>query len=130
MKENKSERGSAGIKLVAVLAVLGLIGFAGLNYVPVAYQGQSFKQDMETAVLQGMAPPRGVQPVDSVKDRIQRAISANGLPADTFYQVKPGKEGVSAQVAYSKQVSILPFGIYTYNYKFDHTATPTGFLLK
>ncbi len=126
----KSERGGAGVKLVAILAVLFLAGHAGLNYVPVAYEGQNFKQEMQTAILQGMAVPPGVQPVDMVKGRIQKAIAASGLPANTVYEVKPNKEGVMAHVAYSKQVNILPFGIYKYNYQFDHTATPTGFLLK
>ena len=130
INENGSERGGAGVKLVAVLIVLFLIGHAGLNYVPVAYEGQSFKKDMETAVLQGMAVPPGVQPSDMVKGRIQKAIANNGLPANTFYEVKPSKEGVMARVAYSKQVPILPFGLYTYNYQFDNTVTPTGFLLK
>ena len=130
-KNNKnSERGGAGVKLVAILAVLFLIGHAGFNYVPTAYQGASFKQDMQTAILQGMAVPPGVQPTDMVKGRIQKAIAGNGLPANTFYEIKPSKEGVTAHVAYSKQVPILPFGLYTYNYQFDHTATPTGFLLK
>jgi D-ornithine 4,5-aminomutase subunit beta len=32
--------------------------------------------------------------------------------------------------AYSKKVGLLPFGIYTYTYQFDHVAVPTGFLLK
>ena len=126
----KSERGGAGVKLVAVLVGLFLVGHAGLNYVPTAYQGASFKQDMQTAILQGMAVPPGVQPTDMVKGRIQKAIAADGLPADTFYEVKPSKEGITARVAYSKQVPILPFGLYNYNYQFDHTATPTGFLLK
>ena len=129
-KENKSQRGGAGVKMVAVLAVLFLAGNAGLNYIPVAYEGQGFKQEMQTAILQGMAVPPGVQPVDMVKGRILKAIAANNLPANTVYEVKPSKEGVMAHVAYSKQVSMLPFGIYNYNYRFDHTATPTGFLLK
>lgn len=126
----KSERGGAGVKMVIVLAVLFLIGYAGLNYVPVAYEGQSFKQDMQAAILQGMAVPPGVQPVDMVKGRLLKAIANNNLPPTTVYEVKPIKEGVMAHVVYSKQVPILPFGIYTYNYQFDHTATPTGFLLK
>ena len=126
----KSERGGASVKMVAVLAVLFLAGNAGYNYVPVAYEGQSFKQDMEKAILQGMAVPPGVQPADMVKGRIQKAIAASNLPTNTVYEVKPGKEGITAHVAYSKKVSMLPFGMYIYNYQFDHTATPTGFLLK
>ena len=126
----KSERGGAGVKLVAVLVGLFLVGHAGFNYVPTAYQGQSFRQDMQTAVVQGMAVPVGVTPMDSVKARVQRAVISNDIPSNALVEVKPIKDGVSAHVAYSKQVSILPFGLYNYNYQFDHTATPTGFLLK
>lgn len=125
-----SERGGAGVKLVAILAVLFLLGHAGFNYIPTAYQGAGFKQDMQTALLQGMAVPPGMQQTDAVKGRIQKAIAADNLPADTTYEIKQSKEGITARVVYSKKVPILPFGLYTYNYQFDYTATPTGFLLK
>ena len=124
------ERGSAGVKMVIVLAVLFLVGHAGLNYIPVAYEGQSFQQDMQTAVVQGMAVPTGVSPIESVKKRVQRSIASTSIPSDALIEVKQGKDAVSARVAYSKQINVLPFGLYKYNYQFDHTATPTGFLLK
>lgn len=130
MKHRKAERGGAGVKLVAVLVVLVLIGHAAFNYIPVAYQGESFKQDMQTAVVQGMATPAGVLPVDMVKSKLNRAISVNDLPSDVFVQVKPAVNTISAQVIYTKKVAILPFGLYTYTYEFNHTATPSGFLLK
>lgn len=129
-KNRNSERGGASVKLLAVLLGLALAGNAGINYIPVAYEGQSFKQEMETAVLHGMATPVGMTPVDMVKGKLQKAIASNNLPPDTFLQVKPASNGVTARVAYAKKVAILPFGIYNYNYVFDHTATPTGFLLK
>jgi hypothetical protein len=130
IKNVNSEEGGASVKLLAVLLVLILIGNAGINYIPIAYEGQSFKQDMQTAVVQGMAVPPGVTPVDMVKAKLQRAIALNNIPPDALVQVKPANNSVVAHVYYSKKVAILPFGMYTYNYKFDHTATPTGFLLK
>jgi len=130
MINNNSERGSAKVKLVAVLVVLFLIGHAGFNYVPVAYEGESFKQDMQTAVVQGMAVPNGITITDMVKGKLQRAMTSNNIPPDAFVQVKQTQNSVQAHVAYSKQVNILPFGIYKYNYQFNHIATPTGFLMK
>ncbi len=130
INNKKSERGGASVKMAAVLAVLFLIGHAGYHYVPVAYEGQSFKQDMQTAVVQGMAVPAGITPLEMVRGKIQKAIANNDIPANALVEVKPTKESISARVAYSKQVPILPFGLWTYNYQFDHTATPTGFLLK
>ncbi len=57
MKHKDSEKGGASVKLVAVLVVLFLVAHAGYNYIPVAYEAESFKQDMQTAVVQGMATP-------------------------------------------------------------------------
>ena len=41
--DRKSERGSATIKFTLVLVVLALLAHAGWNYVPVAYEGASFR---------------------------------------------------------------------------------------
>ena len=130
MRNKSCETGSASIKFLAVMLVIFLIGHAGYNYIPVAYQGESFKQDMQTAVVQGMAVPPGITPVDMVKGKLQRAIVTNNIPADAVVQVKPTKDSVMAQVSYTKQVNILPFGLYKHKYQFNNTATPTGFLLK
>ena len=54
----------------------------------------------------------------------------NSAPADATLNVTQQGNVIQARVTYTKNVSILPFGIYTYQYQFDNTATPTGFLLK
>ena len=128
-KLRKSEKGSAGVKLAAVLVVLFLIAHAGYNYIPAAYEGANFKQEMQTAVVQGMAAPTNITPTDMVKGRIQRAIVANNIPSDAVVQVKNINKTITAQVSYAKKINILPLGLYTYNYQFNHTATPTGFLV-
>jgi len=130
MKNRNSETGGAGVKLVVVLLIIFLIGHAGYNYIPVAYEGENFKQDMQTAVVQGMAVPPGIMPVDMVKGRLQKALVANNIPTDAVVQVKPTNNSVMAHVSYTKQVNILPFGLYKYKYQFNNTATPTGFLFK
>lgn len=126
-----AERGSAAVKFVIVLFVLILTVHAGYNYVPVAYQAESLKSDMQTAVVQGIALPGKMNPVDNVKVRVQQAMKNNDAPAEAIVNVtQQANNVIQARVAYTKAVSILPFGIYTYQYQFDHTATPTGFLLK
>ena len=130
-KFRNGERGEAGAKLLLVLTILILIGHAGINYIPVAYAGESFKQDIQTAVIQGMATPQRVgTPTQFVKDKIARAIAANDVPSDAYVEVKENGRNLQARVYYTKTVNILPFGIYKYNYVFDQTVTPTGFLLK
>ena len=130
VKTKASERGSAGVKFMLIFAVILLAANAGWNYVPVAYSAESLRTDMGTAVLQGLALPGKMNPVDNVKTRVTKAIQENNIPADAVVEVKQVGNAITARVAYSKQVNILPFGIYKYNYKFDYTATPTGFLMK
>jgi len=125
-----SERGGAGVKFLIVFAVLVLAANAGYHYVPVAYAGESFKSEMQTSVVNGMATNGRISPVDYVKTRIQKAIQDNNLPTDTYLDVKQVGSTVQARAVYSQQVSILPFGIYNYTYHFDNTAIPAGFLLK
>ena len=130
VKNRESERGSAGAKFIATLFVIMLVAHAGYNYVPTAYDAESFKTDMGTAVLQGLALPGKLNPVDNVKARIAKSIQANNIPVDALVDVKMSGNILTAHVTYAKQVNILPFGIYKYNYQFDYTATPTGFLTK
>jgi len=130
LRDRSSERGSAGTKFAITLVVILLVANAGYNYIPVAYEAESVKSEMSTAVLQGLATPGKINPVDNVKARIQRAFAVNNVPANAFLDVKMAGPAITARVAYTKEVGILPFGIYTYQYVFDHTATPSGFLLE
>jgi hypothetical protein len=129
-RDRSSERGSAGTKFMAVLAVLMVAANAGFNYVPVAYEGENFKQEMQTAVVNGLAMPATVKPLESVKARIERAATDNDIPKDMVLDVRQTGPMITAHVSYTKKVSLLPFGMYDYSYQFDHTATPTGYLLK
>lgn len=124
------ERGSASVKFVIILFVLLLTAHAGYNYVPVAYEAESLRTEMQTAVVQGLAMPGKMNPVDNVKARIQQAAQRNGIPADVLIDVRQNGNNITAHVVYQKEVNLLPFGMYKYIYRFDHTATPTGFLLK
>jgi len=130
LRDRSSERGSAGVKFAIVLTVIILVANAGYNYIPVAYEAEGLKSDMAAAVLQGLAMPGKMNPVDNVKVRIQKAMAANQAPADATLAVTMQGPVLQARVTYVKPVSIVPFGIYTYKYEFDNTATPTGFLLK
>ena len=130
LTDRESERGSAGVKFLIFLSVLVLAANAGYNYIPVAYAAESMKSDMQAAVLQGLAMPGRINPIDNVKVRIQKAMQQNDIPANAFMEVKQNGNSMSAHVTYAKEVSILPFGMYRYTYVFDQTVTPTGFLLK
>jgi hypothetical protein len=130
VEKRSSERGEAGVKLLLVLLVLFLIANAGYQFIPVAYAGESLKQDMQTAVIQGISIPGKASPVELVKKRIWSSIESNHIPTDAFVEVKAKNNSITAHVYYIQEVPLLPFGIYNYKYQFDHIATPTGFLTK
>ncbi|MGQ0541576.1 MAG: hypothetical protein ACT4O9_06980 [Blastocatellia bacterium] len=125
-----SERGSAAIKFILIFAVIILVANAGYNYIPVAYEGASFRQEMDTAVVKGLAASGQMKPLETVKASVQKAARDYNVPADAFIEVKPQGNIVYAHVVYSKQVSMLPFGLYNYTYQFNYRAVPSGYLLK
>lgn len=124
------ERGGAGIKFMFILLGLAIAANAGINYIPVAYQGASFRQEMDTAVVKGLAAPGGMRPADVVKAALTKAARDNDIPAEAVIDVRPAGNVIQARVIYTRQVQILPFGIYKYNYDFNYVASPTGYLLK
>jgi len=130
VEKRSSEHGGAGVKFLIVAVSLFLMGNAAYHFIPVAYAGESLKQDMQTAVIQGLALPSGASPIDLVKQKVQKSVVANNIPEDAFVEVKQINKVLQAHVAYTEAVPVLPFGIYNYQYEFDHTATPTGFLTK
>ncbi|MBC7900495.1 MAG: hypothetical protein H7070_10645 [Saprospiraceae bacterium] len=126
-----SQSGSAGVKFLMAALVLFVVGNAAINYIPVAYDGASFKQEMDTAVVKGLAAAGHMKPMDIVTGSVRRAATDYNVPADALVEIKAEGAGViTAHVAYTKQVNILPFGIYKYTYNFDYVAKPVGYLLK
>lgn len=126
----RSERGSATVKFMAILVFIVLIANAGYHYVPVAYQGASFRQEMDTAVVKGLAASGNMKPAEVVKAHLQKAAFDFNIPSDAVIDVKPMTGHIQASAMYQKKVDILPFGIYRYNYDFNYTATPQGYLLR
>jgi hypothetical protein len=124
------ERGSAGAKFLALLVLIVLLANAGYNYVPIAYNGASFKQEMDTAVVKGLAASGRMKPVDVVTAHVRKAAADYQVPDDALIEIVPGQGHIAAHASYRQPVNILPFGIYKYNYQFDYTAVPTGYLLK
>lgn len=126
-----SERGEGSLKLIVFIAILFLGGWAGYNYIPVAYNAQSLKQEMDTTVTQAMALPVATKnPVGWTSEQLKKTAPDFGVPEDAVIDVKPLKNngGVQAQVKFKKPVSVLPF--YTYQYEFDYTAKTNGFMSK
>ena len=134
MKESTSylhsQRGSASAKFLALLVLIVLLAHAGYNYVPVAYNGAAFKQEMDTAVVKGLAASGRIQPMEAVTAHIRKAANDYRIPADALIDIRPNQGHIAAHASYQQPVNLLPFGAYKYNYQFDYTAVPQGYLLK
>ncbi len=125
--KNLSERGGASLKLLIAIVLIAVIGNAGYNYIPVAFDGYDLKEEMGTAVVRGMAASGRNKPADVVRMRLKKALKNSNVPPNAVVEIKKGEGGVQARVSYTKTVELLPLGLYQYDYVFDHTATPTGF---
>lgn len=131
LKNRDSERGGAGVKLLLILVIIILLSNAGYNYLPVAYQGTSFKQEMDGAVIKGtVLPTTGKAPLEAVKNKLFQVARSSGIPDNAIIEVKQSGQTISGRVRYAKYVELLPFGLYTYTYTFDYTSAPAGFLIK
>jgi hypothetical protein len=128
--DHNSERGGAGVKFLAIAIVLVMFAHAGYNYIPVAYQGANLRQEMDTAVVKGLAATGRMKPLDVVRASVERALAENNVPADAIVEIQPAGGVVQAHVVYTKPVSMLPFGLYEYKYNFNYLAAPNGYLLK
>lgn len=129
-KNRNAERGSASVKFLIILTAIILIARAGYNYIPVAYEAQDLKQEMDTAIVQSMALGNSQDAVNITKTKIQHVIVADDIPTNAVVEVKQINNLCQARVAYNQRVELLPFGLYSYIYQFDHTAVPNGFLAK
>jgi hypothetical protein len=129
-KNRDAELGGTSLKFMLVMLFLAVVINAGYNYVPTAYQGENFKQEMQTAIVQVTAmPSAATSQTDMLKTKLVRLATENQLPPAVI-DVRQVNNVLTANVRYSKDVNIVPFGIYNYHYVFDHTVTPSGFLLK
>jgi hypothetical protein len=127
---HQNQRGSASTKMLVVAVILGLLGHAAYNYVPVAYGGENFKQEMHVAVLNGSAIPLTANPVEVTKNRLLKFARDNSYPANVVVDAKLNGGIMSSTARYSQEVNILPFGLYKLTYSFDNTSTPAGFITK
>ena len=120
--QRSSERGSAGLKFLIVMLLLGACAYAGYLYVPVAYRAHAFKDLMQHYV--DVASAEGKPPAWAA-DQLIKNFGDYEVPAEA--QVTPLKRDNRIEVRI-QFVQPIEFPGYTYNYEFDHTATSTAFL--
>jgi hypothetical protein len=116
------ERGSANVKFVIVMALLGAIGYAGYLYVPVAYQAKLYAD-----LMQHYADVGGTtnNPVAWVTEQLTKAEPEYNVPPNAIITAALKDSRIEVRVQY---VQPIEFPGYTYNYEFDHTVRSTAFL--
>jgi hypothetical protein len=123
MQRNRSnERGSASVKFVIVMALMGACAYAGYLYIPVAYQANMYKDLMQhyadVAVAQGYPPSWAAE-------QLLKSAPEYSIPTNAVITPAQRDNRVEVRVQY---VKVIEFPGYTYNYEFDQTVKSTAFL--
>ena len=121
-KQRTSERGSARLKFIIVIAIIAVVAYALYMYVPVAYQGYLFKDLMQHNV--DVASAQGY-PATWVRDQLVKSAPEYGVPADAV--ISPAQRDNRMEVTV-QFVRPIEFPGYTYQYNFDYTVKSTAFL--
>ena len=120
--QRSTERGSASLKFLVVMLVIGACAYAGYIYIPVAYRAHTFKDLMQHYV--DVASAEGKPPAWAA-EQLMKNFGEYEIPADALITPAKRDNRIEIRVQY---VQPIEFPGYTYNYEFDHTATSTAFL--
>jgi hypothetical protein len=123
MKIKRSgERGSASLKFVIVMLLMGSSAYAGYLYVPVAFQANAYKDLMQhyadVAAAQGYVP-------SWAGEQLAKSAAEYDVPANAIITPAQRDNRVEVRVQFVRQIE---FPGYTYNYEFDQTVKSTAFL--
>ncbi|MEP6743071.1 MAG: hypothetical protein ABJB61_11275 [bacterium] len=118
----KSQRGSARLKFILVMAIIASVAYIGYMFLPVLYQAYLFKDLMQHNV--DVASAQGYQPA-WVKDQLVKSAPEYGVPADAVINPTQRDNRIEVTVQFVKPIE---FPGYTYQYNFDYTAKSTAFL--
>ena len=117
----QSERGSANLKFLIVMAMLGAIAYAGYLYVPVAYNAKAYTDLMQhyADAAAGMG-----HPPSWVTDQLTKSGPEYNIPPDAVITSVLKDSRLEVRVQFVREIE-LPG--YTYNYEFDRTVKSTAF---
>ena len=116
------ERGSATLKFLIVMAILGSIAYAGYLYIPVAFQARAYKDTMQhyadVAATQGY-------PASWTAEQLLKTGAEYDVPSNAVITPLRRDNRLEVRVQFIRPIE---FPGYTYNYEFDHTVKSTAFL--
>ena len=120
----KFERGSARLKFLVVVIVIGAVAYAGYMYVPIAYNAYLFKDLMQQKANAAVGLGH---PPTWLKEQLVKSAPDYNIPSDVEITSAVQDKRMEVRAQYSMPI---PFPGYTYQYNFDHTVKSTDFLLK
>jgi hypothetical protein len=116
------ERGSASLKFIIVMAIIGSAAYAGYLYIPVAFHANTFKDLMQHYA--DVAATQGYHPTWAT-EQLKKNAPEYQIPNTALYTQANRGNRVEVRVQF---VQPIEFPGYTYNYEFDHTVKSTAFL--
>ncbi len=118
----RSERGSANVKFVIVMAIMGASAYAAYLFIPVAFQANAYKDLMQhyadVAAAQGYPP-------SWAGEQLMKSGAEYDVPLNAAITPAHRDNRVELRVQFVRPIE---FPGYTYNYEFDHTVKSTAFL--
>jgi hypothetical protein len=120
--QRSGERGSATLKFLIVVGIMGACAYAGYLYIPVAFQAATYKDLMQhyadVTATQGYAPSWAAE-------QLAKSAPEHGVPTNAIITPVKRDNRIEVRVQFIKEIE---FPGYTYNYEFDHTVKSTAFL--
>ncbi len=120
--QRSTERGSASLKFLIVLAIIIASAYAGYIYVPVAYSAHTFKELMQHYA--DVASAEGKPPAWA-GEQLVKSFAEYNVPPNAIVTPLKRDNRIEIRVQFVKPVE---FPGYTYNYEFDNTVKSTAFL--
>jgi hypothetical protein len=120
--QRSGERGSASLKFVIVMALLGTCAYAGYLYVPVAFQANAYKDLMQHYV--DVASSQGYSAA-WISEQLTKNAPEYGIPENAIITPVLRDQRMEVRVQFVREIE---FPGYPYNYEFDQTVRSTTFL--
>lgn len=109
------ERGSARLKFLLVLVLIGAALYVGVQYVPIAYRARAFESFMQDTVNDAALTDK--KPAWA-EQHLRAAFEEHGVPDDAEVNVGVNDARMEATVRYAETVSLV---FTEYEYDFDKT---------
>jgi hypothetical protein len=123
------ELGGSKATLTIILVILFLGGYAGINYVPIAYSESDIKTQMQTITTNAIILPASTTNNNQVAwttAELNHLAQNYDLPPSVFKAEIAGP-AVKASINVHRKIPLLPFGLYNYEYDFVYSASSAGF---